>query len=161
MAHLILVRHAKAIDRMDADDDFERGLTPRGMEDAKRAGEAVAASGVEIDQALVSPSARTLQTFQAMSSLIGEPPRHSPMALYHASPDFLRRAAAEALAEHDCVLLVGHNPGIGTLALDLAFDAGAGHRMPDGYPTSAVTVFTVDGPGLGRAGLVALHNPKG
>lgn len=160
MAHLILVRHAKAIDRMDADDDFERGLTPRGRDDARRAGDFIAAQGLPADLALVSPSARTLQTFEVMRTLVGDPPLQSPMALYHASPDLLRRAVNAGLAEAGTVMLVGHNPGIGTLALDLAFDAGAGGRMPDGYPTAAVAVFEVSGPGLTRPRLHAVFNPR-
>ena len=30
MPSLIIMRHAKAVDRMEAEDDFDRGLTPRG-----------------------------------------------------------------------------------------------------------------------------------
>ena len=97
MAYLILVRHAKAIDRMDADDDFERGLTPRGRKDAKRAAEIIASAGLKPDLALVSPAQRTLQTLDAMRDHLGDPPVESPMALYHASPNLLVRAAEDAL----------------------------------------------------------------
>jgi len=45
MPHLILVRHAKAVERMEAEDDFERGLTDRGRADAARAGQALAEPG--------------------------------------------------------------------------------------------------------------------
>tara|TARA_R110002073_G_scaffold319869_3_gene494728 strand:- start:5771 stop:6256 length:486 start_codon:yes stop_codon:yes gene_type:complete len=160
MAHLILVRHAKAIDRMDADDDFERGLTPRGREDAARAGVSIARSGLRPDLALVSPAQRTLQTHAAMQPHVGDPPRESPMALYHASPDLLRRAVTEALTHAQCILLVGHNPGIGSLALDLAFQADAGTQMPDGYPTASATVFKLPDDSLSRVELVSVFDPK-
>ena len=56
MPSLIIMRHAKAVDRMEAEDDFDRGLTPRGLSDAKRAAEAMAGAGLKADTALVSPS---------------------------------------------------------------------------------------------------------
>ena len=34
---LILMRHAKAVDRLEAEDDFQRGLTARGREDSATA----------------------------------------------------------------------------------------------------------------------------
>ena len=37
MPLLIAMRHAKAVDRMQAEDDFDRGLTERGVSDADRA----------------------------------------------------------------------------------------------------------------------------
>ncbi|WP_421792687.1 SixA phosphatase family protein [Hyphobacterium sp.] len=159
MPRLVLVRHAKAVDRMDADDDFERGLTPRGREDARTSGDTLKAAGITVDLALVSPSQRTLQTWMAMREAVGNPAFEDPMALYHASPDMLIRAAREALRRSDAVMLVGHNPGIGALAHNLADRAGRLHKMPDGYPTSAVTVFTCD-PEFDDVSLDLIINPK-
>lgn len=159
MPLLILVRHAKAVDRMDAEDDFARGLTPRGREDAARAGEALKAAGSAPVLALVSPAQRTKQTWSILSASLGDVPVDSPMALYHASQDFLERAAVEAFASCDAVAIVGHNPGIGALAHDLAWKAGANDALPDGYPTSAATVFEVSA-SLGEPKLVAAFDPK-
>ena len=159
MPTLILVRHAKAVDRMDAEDDFARGLTPRGREDAGRAGDALKTAGIAPALALVSPAQRTKQTWSILSAAIGEIPVESPMALYHASQDFLERAAIEAFASFDPVVMVGHNPGIGALAHDLAWKAGANGSLPDGYPTSAVTVFKVSA-SLGEPRLVMAFDPK-
>lgn len=159
MPVLILVRHAKAVDRMDAEDDFARGLTPRGREDAGRAGEALKAVGIAPALALVSPAQRTKQTWSILSAAVGEIPVESPMALYHASQDFLERAAIEAFASSDTVVMVGHNPGIGALAHDLAWKAGANGSLPDGYPTSAATVFELSA-SLGEPRLITAFNPK-
>jgi len=160
MAYLILVRHAKAIDRMDADDDFERGLTPRGRKDAKRAAEIIASADLKPDLALVSPAQRTLQTLDAMRDHLGDPPVESPMALYHASPNLLVRAAEDALTRAQCIIMVGHNPGMGSFALDLAFQADAATRMPDGYPTAAATVFELENGSLESPKLVSVFDPK-
>ena len=160
MAHLILVRHAKAVDRMDAEDDFERGLTPRGRDDSQRAADSIAAANLTPGLALVSPAQRTLQTLHAMRETLGNPAVESPMALYHASPDLLARAAREALTRASCIIMVGHNPGIGSFALDLAFQADAGTQMPDGYPTAAATIFELPDGSLDAPRLVSVFNPK-
>lgn len=159
MPVLILVRHAKSVDRMDAEDDFARGLTPRGREDAARAGDALKAAGVAPALALVSPAQRTKQTWSIVSEVLGEIPVESPMALYHASQDFLERAAVEAFASAGTVVMVGHNPGIGSLAHDLAWKSGANGDLPDGYPTSAATVFEVSA-SLAEPRLIAVFDPK-
>ncbi|WP_420431040.1 SixA phosphatase family protein [Hyphobacterium sp.] len=160
MPRLVLVRHAKAVDRMDADDDFERGLTPRGRNDAADTAMALQKAGIRISLALVSPAQRTLQTFIAMRDTLGSPAFEDPMALYHASPDMLLRAATEALDTSDTVMLVGHNPGIGVLAQNLAERAGRLQEMPDGYPTSAATVFSATDPSLDQLTLDLIVNPK-
>ncbi|WP_421785584.1 SixA phosphatase family protein [Hyphobacterium sp.] len=160
MPRLILVRHAKAVDRMDADDDFERGLTPRGRYDAADTADALHNARVSVSLALVSPSQRTLQTFIAMRDVLGSPAFEDPMALYHASPDMLLRAATEALERAEAVMLVGHNPGIGVLAQNLAERAGRLQDMPDGYPTSAATVFSSATPSLEHPTLDLIVNPK-
>lgn len=159
MPVLILVRHAKSVDRMDAEDDYERGLTPRGREDAASAGAALKAAGLEPDLALVSPAQRTKQTWSILSQSLGELAVESPMALYHASQDFLERAAMEAFASAGAVVMVGHNPGIGSFAHDLAWKAGAADALPDGYPTSAATAFELTDT-LSSPRLLCAFNPK-
>ncbi|MEE2525442.1 histidine phosphatase family protein [Hyphobacterium sp. HN65] len=160
MPRLILVRHAKAVDRYDADDDFERGLTPRGREDAAETARQLQAAGIGADLALVSPAQRTLQTYIAMREMIGNPGFEDPMALYHASPDMLLRALLDALDRATSILLVGHNPGIGVLAQNLAERAGRLQDMPDGYPTSAAAAFSVPDANLDTVTLDLIVNPK-
>jgi phosphohistidine phosphatase len=159
MPRLILVRHAKAVDRMDADDDFDRGLTPGGREDAARTASALKAAGVETGLALVSPAQRAMQTFVTMRETLGNPKFDDPMTLYHASPEMLFRAAIEAFERAGNIMIVGHNPGIGALALSLAERAGQDGEMPDGFPTSAAAVFTTDDI-LNDVSLDLLINPK-
>ena len=70
---LILMRHAKAVDRLEAEDDFQRGLTARGREDSAAAADVLAGRGIRVDLALVSPAWRTRQTYDQMLPQIGEP----------------------------------------------------------------------------------------
>ncbi|GJL96930.1 MAG: phosphohistidine phosphatase [Hyphobacterium sp.] len=144
MPRLILVRHARAVDRMDADDDFERGLTPDGRDTIRKTAEQLRDAGIAVDLVLVSPAQRTMQSFVAMREALGNPAFEDPMTLYHASPEMLFRAALETFERADNLMIVGHNPGIGALAQSLAERAGKDADMPDGFPTSVAVVFQTD-----------------
>jgi len=157
---LILMRHAKAIDRLEAEDDFQRGLTSRGRSDAGNAAEALAALGLAADIALVSPSWRTRQTFDQLVPHLGAPKLEEPMALYHASTDMLERAAREVLAPGRTILLVGHNPGIGGFAHKLAQICGASRSLPVGYPTSTASVFELADCDLRQPSFVSCVNSR-
>ena len=144
MPLLIAMRHAKAVDRTQAEDDFERGLTERGVADADRAASAIEQAGLSVTHALVSPARRTRETWKRITASVGEPPVTDPMALYHASPDMLERAIGEQLEEGaEAIMLVGHNPGIGALVHLLAGQADAASDLPYGWPTSALAAFEV------------------
>ncbi|BDW98729.1 SixA phosphatase family protein [Maricaulis maris] len=160
-ATLILMRHAKAVDRLEAEDDFQRGLTPRGRSDAADTADALAALGLTADLALVSPSWRTRQTFDQLIPQLGTPTVEDPMVLYHASTEMLERATRDALAPARTLLLVGHNPGIGGFAHKLALRCDASRQLPIGYPTATVCVFELANEDLGQPTLVACINPKG
>ncbi|MGP1274194.1 MAG: SixA phosphatase family protein [Caulobacterales bacterium] len=161
MPSLIIMRHAKAVDRMEAEDDFERGLTARGHEDAARAAQAMTEAGLKADYALVSPARRTRETFKPLAAIFPGAQLESPMALYHASKEMLERAVDDALANGaSAIVLVGHNPGIGEFAHALASRADAMDSMPYGWPTSAAIAFDLDGPDLNRPTRTFLFNPK-
>ena len=162
MPSLIVMRHAKAVERHEAEDDFERGLAPAGHADAERAAEAMKAAGLKADLALVSPARRTLLTHQHVGPALGDPAVESPMALYHASPDMLKRAIGEAFERGAArLVLVGHNPGVGALAHELAERAGDVNALPRGWPTSATAAFDLDDATLDHPRLITLFNPKG
>ena len=145
MPLVIAMRHAKAVDRMQAEDDFDRGLSERGVADADRAAKALENAGLKITHALVSPARRTQETWKRVTATVGEPQVHDPMALYLASPETLERAIAEQIESGaSSVMLVGHNPGIGALVHLLAGQAGAASDLPYGWPTSALAAFMVD-----------------
>lgn len=159
MAQLILIRHAKAVDRMDAEDDFDRGLTPRGKEEAEATGYALQDAGLAVELCLVSPSQRTMQTFMAMRNFIGKPDYKDLMALYHASPEMIWRAASEHFEKAEKIAIIGHNPGIGTLAHQLASHSGSEHQMPDGYPTASAAAFELSPGSLTTAKAFFFHSP--
>lgn len=163
MPRLIVMRHAKAVDRLEAEDDFERGLTERGRTDAARAGEAIAQAGLAADYALVSPARRTRETYQVIADQVGAPRVADPMALYHASTEMLERAVVTALGEGAMsIVLVGHNPGVGGFAHALAAAAQSTSGMPPGWPTSALAAFDIAAVGdrVTAARRLMLFDPK-
>jgi len=145
MPVLILMRHAKAVDRMEAEDDFERGLTARGRNDAARAAAALEAAGLTAAHALVSPARRTRETWACIAGALGAARIYDPMALYHASTPMLERAVLDVLDEGaQSVVLVGHNPGIGGFVHALASGENMSAGLPYGWPTSAVAAYEVN-----------------
>ncbi len=157
---LILMRHAKAVDRLEAEDDFQRGLTGKGREDSAAAADALQDQGLKVDLALVSPSWRTQQTFDQLIPQLGSPKVENPMALYHASTDMLERAVKEVMGPNQTLLLVGHNPGIGGFAHKLAQRCGSTGQLPLGYPTATACVFELDGTGFEQPRFRFIFNPK-
>lgn len=144
MTQLIIMRHSKAVDRLEAEDDYERGLTERGREDARRAGAAMAGAGLQATHALVSPSRRTRETFNQVRNELGDPPVTDPMALYHASMEMLERATLELMeANAQSIVIVGHNPGVGGLAHKFAAQLEITSKLPAGWPTSSVGAFQI------------------
>jgi len=148
MRRLFLIRHAKAEPSVGRD-DYERALTERGREDARRVAEVLAARDMLPDILIHSGALRTKQTAEIFAS---EWPRRVELreapALYDATLDTLfdcARALSDSCAN---VGLVGHNPGIEELAVSLA---GSGvyselRRMAAKFPTCAVAAldFSVD-----------------
>ena len=163
MPHLFVIRHAKTVDRTDVDDDFDRYLTERGHADAEATARVLAETGLLADRALVSPARRTRETWAHIASTLGDPPVENPMALYHASTDMLLRAITEAFEDGASSLaVVGHNPGIGGLAREMAARAGTLSRWPDGFPTSSAAIFELTAPASSLTGVteIRFHNPK-
>jgi len=158
---LILMRHANAVDRLEAEDDFQRGLTARGREDSAAVADGLREAGLRVDLALVSPAWRTRQTFDQLVPMIGDPAMEDPMALYHASTDMLERAVRQVGDRASTLLLVGHNPGIGGFAHKLAQACGATAHLPLGYPTSTATVFTLKDGDLARPAFQAIFPDQG
>lgn len=143
MRRLFLIRHAKAEPSVGRE-DYDRALTDRGRNDARRVAEALAARGMFPAILIHSGALRAKQTAEIFAS---EWPRRVELqedrGLYDATQGMLF-ASARALSDaHPSVALVGHNPALGELAVSLA---GSGayaelRRMAAKFPTSAVAAL--------------------
>lgn len=142
MRQLILMRHGKA-EGATGRGDHARGLTPRGRAEALEAGRRIAALA-RPRAALVSDSTRTLETLAAAEpALPADLARRVTRALYGATADTILDEIRATPDDVDCLLVIGHNPGIGDLARGLAGDGDARDlgRLAQGFPTSCFAVL--------------------
>ncbi|WP_230878440.1 histidine phosphatase family protein [Planomonospora sp. ID67723] len=129
---LIVLRHAKAAHTPGLA-DAERPLTERGENDARRVGETFAALGLRPDLVLCSPAVRTRRT--AELALPGEPVEFE-RDIYEAYADELLTLLRRTDPEVRTLLLVGHNPAVHELVLELTTRAG-----DSGFPPGAFAVI--------------------
>jgi phosphohistidine phosphatase len=113
--HLWLLRHGEAVPH-GSKPDPDRELTPKGEDQSRRAGAALAALGVELEACYTSPKVRARDTARlALEALGGEAVEDDAIA-----EDFSRRDAETLLAAHDgAVLVVGHEPDFSQVVYDL------------------------------------------
>jgi phosphohistidine phosphatase len=97
-----LLRHG---DAEDGSPDSERPLTEKGREQARAAGGALTALGVELDACLTSPKVRAADTARLACEPLGVEPELEPKL---AGGPFDAEALAAGLGDE--VLLVGHDP---------------------------------------------------
>ncbi|MCR9127702.1 MAG: histidine phosphatase family protein [Rhodobacteraceae bacterium] len=142
MPRLILMRHAKS-DWATGQPDHERPLNRRGRTAATALGQWLRAQGHIPDQAIVSSAQRTFETFEGLD-LDLEP--QFTRTLYLAEPQTMMAVLHKATG--DCVLMIGHNPGIADLAHSLVRRAPAHHGFAT-YPTGATLVIDFAEPGWG------------
>lgn len=140
---LILTRHAKS----DWDDpllaDHDRTLNARGAGDAPRIGAWLHAKGYVPDAALVSSARRTQETWARLCPAFGHPVSMTVVpALYHAEAGEILAQLRAASAP--CMMVIGHNPGIGGFAHRIVGTPAAHPRFID-YPTCATLVARFGG----------------
>jgi len=142
MRRLILLRHGKAVPQ-GAAPDFERSLEARGIEESRQVGRYLADEGLYPDVALVSPAFRTRETWQAAALSFNTVPVIFDPELYLASSDQLLHAIQRHGGNATCVILVGHNPSLHDLAVELVDygDRYAFARMREYFPTASLAVL--------------------
>lgn len=143
LRRLVVLRHAKSA-WPDGVADHERPLAPRGRRDAPVAGRMLADADCLPDLALCSTAARARATWELASAQWGTPPpvRHDPR-LYAADVHDLLAVVHEVPPEVGTLLLVGHNPGLEELVLELAGQGldDALEKVRTKFPTSAIAVL--------------------
>ncbi|MFG2790271.1 SixA phosphatase family protein [Streptomyces sp. NPDC048419] len=148
LRRLVVLRHAKSAWPVGVA-DHDRPLAPRGLRDAPAAGRALAEADCLPDLALCSTAVRARQTWELASAQWGTPPsvRLDPR-LYGADATELLGVVREVSTEVETLLLVGHNPGLEELVLDLAGDDldDALDEVRAKFPTSAIAVLAWHGP---------------
>lgn len=158
MRRLILFRHAKTEGRSEAGDDISRRLTERGRDESVLMGRVLAEHGYTPDLALVSPAARAVESWQGLAESFPRAKVERCRGLYDAAPEDIAEEIERDTGSADTVIVVGHNPGLQELAVNLLIDNAGSHHdietLSAGFPTSAAAVFVMDE--AGRASLEAL-----
>lgn len=166
---LILLRHAKSAWPDDVP-DHERPLAPRGRRDAPAAGHWLRKSDYLPDLVLCSTARRARETWHLAEEKLGAHPQTVfEDGVYEASIMDLLDLARQTPADVHTLLIVGHDPAIRGLALELAGDplgdteAEALARVGLKYPTGAIAVLSLSGNwlevGPGKARLAAFVAP--
>ncbi len=143
MRRLFLIRHAKAEPSVGRD-DYERRLTDRGRADARRVAAALAPRKMLPDLLVHSGAARAKETAEIFAAeWKRKVALREEAGLYDASLASLLALMRALSDENARVGLVGHNPGLGELAVAL-IGSGAEpemRRLAAKYPTGAVAVL--------------------
>lgn len=174
---LVLLRHAKSA-WPDNIPDHDRPLARRGRRDAPAAGRWLRQAGYVPDYVLCSTARRARETWQLAQRELGvRPPAVFDPGVYDASARSLLDLVRQLPRAARTVVVVGHDPALPELALELLAENGAPgrqavaptpatplDRMRAKFPTAAIAVLELRGPwselALGRARLASFTTPR-
>ncbi len=160
---LIILRHAKSSWNAPAA-DLQRPLAERGVVDARAAGAILA--GYPLDLVLCSTAERARQTWENAAAggahcddvVFSE-------AIYHAWPDELLGELRELDEQVETALLIGHQPTLSDLIVELSRPSKRVEAVRQRFPTCALAVLTHKGTwaslGRGNAALKRYEIPRG
>jgi phosphohistidine phosphatase len=161
MKQLLIFRHAKAETIAPLQDDKDRHLAERGRLEAAKMGEDLAGRGLGVDLWLVSSSTRTKQTHHCLTKAMSPGRAVFLDELYNADARTLRRLIDQYEDAHS-LALIGHNPGVHQLVMDLLLESAAPESVMAslslGFKTCQVCLFEIDE--FGRFGYVAHYLPS-
>jgi phosphohistidine phosphatase len=142
MRRLILMRHAKSSWADPSQRDLDRPLNKRGRRSAALIGGWLKRKGLRPGQAMVSSARRTQETWSGVVAEAGPAETAYLPELYHAGPDTMLAVLRRA-ADVDCLLMLGHQPGIGAFAARLLAEPPDDADFAK-YPTAATAVIDFD-----------------
>ncbi len=148
---LYLLRHAKSDWGNKNLDDFDRPLSHRGITAAPRMGEYMRTRNYVPRLVKCSSAQRTRETLNHIMPLFEPIPKvHYSRSLYLAEPKALLDDIRQTPDVSSTLLLVGHNPGIGALALALTAlpkdrqEEIRKERLSEKFPTACLAVLDFD-----------------
>lgn len=158
---LFLLRHAKSSWENEDLADHDRPLAGRGRKAAKRIGKHLRSEGIHPALVLCSSARRARETLERVGP-DGEVRIESE--LYGASASELLERLRRVPDATESVMLIGHNPAIQELALELADDGDRLQDVERKFPTCALATLAAPGGWSelrpGSAELVGFVRPK-
>ena len=139
MKTLTLLRHAKSTWDDPVARDFDRPLNRRGRKAARAVGAEMRRLGLAFDAVIASPAVRVKETLAEVEQGYGGPlsPEYD-QRVYLATPAALLDLVRGADDGAQRLLVVGHNPGMESLALELSDGAGLRDEVAVKYPTGTL-----------------------
>jgi phosphohistidine phosphatase len=138
MRRLYLLRHAKSSWKEAGLPDRERPLAPRGRRAAKAMARHVAEAGIEPQLVLCSPARRALETLERIRPSLHDAEVDVDSELYGPDAAALLERLRRVPDAVGSVMLIGHNPALQDLALELARPGSARSEIAAKYPTGAL-----------------------
>lgn len=143
MKILTLLRHAKSAWDDPIASDFDRPLNPRGRRAARTVATEMRRLGLGFDLVLASPARRVIETIEEVEQGFGPLSPRYERDIYLASPDALLELVRRTDDGAGSLLLVGHNPGLESLALALAGPGALRAALEEKYPTATVAEISL------------------
>lgn len=147
MKTLILMRHAKSSWAEPGMDDHDRPLNGRGRSAAPVMARWLDQSGVRPDRVVCSSARRTRETAALMREAAPWMPEPDILAeLFHAGASTLMQHLKRLPVSCSSVLVIGHEPGLGTILRLLGGNLAAPEcrRACSHFPTAAMAVIKAD-----------------
>ncbi|HUS54496.1 MAG TPA: histidine phosphatase family protein [Thermohalobaculum sp.] len=167
MKTLMLMRHAEAGWTEPGMDDHDRRLSEQGRLEVPIMARWLEAQTLRPDRVLCSSAERTRETAALLCEVVPALPQPEVSdALYHAGPGTIMDHVRRLPGDCDCVLLIGHEPGLGSLLRILDGQAGPTlRRAYNQFSTAAIAVLEANvedwaGVGVANVKFVAFRTPR-
>jgi phosphohistidine phosphatase len=146
MKQLYLLRHAKSSWKQRGPSDHDRPLARRGRHATTAIARHLREHGIEPELVLCSTARRAHETLERIEPVLATRAVRVESELYGASASALLdrlRLVPDAVGS---VMLIGHNPGLQRLALELTRPAPAVRELESKYPTAGLAILAFDRP---------------
>jgi phosphohistidine phosphatase len=162
------LRHAKSSWDDPALADHDRPLAPRGLKAARRIADHMRSAGIHPELVLCSSAQRARETLALLDpALSADVSVEIEDDLYGADASNLIDRLRRVDPEVDSAMVIGHNPGLEDLAIELAGggDADALAQLHAKFPTAALATLDLGTGGWagldrGTASLTGLALPR-
>ena len=145
MKTLTLLRHAKSGWDDPVARDFDRPLNPKGQRAAVAVGRNMRSLGLHFDHVAASPAVRVTETLDHVAAGYGSTIAPAwDQRLYLASAATLLDLVHEFPDAAETALLVGHNPGLEELVLELVPEGALRETVEEKFPTAALAEMQFD-----------------
>ena len=120
--HLFICRHAQTQNPVFNQTDFERQLTPAGINEAEKAGDWLQQLAIKPNLIVCSSARRTWSTASVIAGKLAynQSDIIADKSLYDASEAQILNFIAKINRKHSTVILVGHNPSVSEVVSTLS-----------------------------------------